>query len=102
MAYSRGTGMTGTVNSNILMSLSRSNTSRSNFSGQDHLKDKSNINNNGGSSPSHKPKTNGIFMNDDDNIKYLAANYHRDKSGIPLSNNPNTTQISKNNGIYTE
>ena len=25
-----------------------------------------------------------------------------DKSGIPLSNNPNTTLISKNNGVYTE
>jgi hypothetical protein len=90
MGYSRGTGMTGTVNSNILMSLSRSNTSRSNFSGHDNLKNKSNPNH-GSSSPSLKPKTNGIFMNDDDNIKYLAANYHRDKSGIPLSNNPNTT-----------
>ena len=41
-------------------------------------------------------------MNDDDNIRYLAANYHREKSGIPLSNNPNTTVISKNNGVCTD
>jgi hypothetical protein len=60
------------------------------------------MNNNGSSSPSLKPKTNGIFMNDDDNIRYLAANYHREKSGIPLSNNLNTTVISKNNGVYTD
>lgn len=74
--------MTGTVNSHILMSLSRSESSRSAFSGKE-IED---------ADPAFpKNQANGhsniaaSFSNDQDNIKYLAANYH-DQSGHLLNN----------------
>jgi len=84
MGLSRGTGMTGTVHSHILMSLSRSETSRSAFSGKAieeaepaFAKDQAD----GGA----QANTAANFSNDQDNIKYLAANYH-DQSGHLLNN----------------
>lgn len=77
MGLSRGTGMTGTVHSHILMSLSRTESSRSAFSGKeiedaDPAFPKA--------QPTGQPSNAANFSNDQDNIKYLAANYH-DQSG---------------------
>lgn len=81
MGLSRGTGMTGTVHSHMLLSLSRSESSRSAFSGKEiedadpaFPKNQSKCNNNVAAN----------FNNDQDNIKFLAANYN-DQSGHLLN-----------------
>lgn len=75
MGCSRATGMTGTVHSHILMSLSRSETSRSAFS-REELDENDPAFPKNQLASSKQPNTGANFSNDEDNIRYVAANYH--------------------------